>query len=104
MLYRRRSDDRGMKKAPRSARRPPLRLACPEAWLGGSGIHGVEELGVVLGVAELVEQEVDRVHGTHRIEDPAQHIHLLQKLRIGDQLFLARAGSRDVDRREGPLV
>jgi len=32
-----------------------------------SGVHRVEELGVVLGVAQLVEQEVDRVHGAHRI-------------------------------------
>ena len=27
-----------------------------------SGVHRVEELGVVLGVAQLVEQEVDGIH------------------------------------------
>ena len=30
--------------------------------------------------------------------------HLLQKLRIGDQLFLAGTGTRYFDRREGALV
>src|SRR5882672_2193600 len=69
-----------------------------------SGVHRLEELRVVLGVAQLVEQEVDRVHRAHRIEDPAQHVHLLEELRIGDQLFLAGAGARDVDRGEGALV
>jgi len=85
-------------------RAPRVNEAPPQSWPDGSGIHGIEEFRVVLGVAELVEQEVDRIHGAHRIEDPAQHVHLLQELRIGDQLFLAGAGARDVDRREGPLV
>src|SRR3974377_446420 len=42
------------------------------------GIHRVEELAVVLGIAQLVEQKVDRVHRSHRIEDAAQHVHLFE--------------------------
>ena len=63
-----------------------------------------EELAVGLGVAQLVEQEVDGVHRAHRIEDAAQHVHLLEHVRRREQLFLAGAGARDVDRREGALV
>src|ERR1700710_1939162 len=85
-------------------RRPALYEAPLQTRPDGSGIHRIEEFRVVLGVAELVEQEVDRVHGPHRIEYPAQHVHFLQELRIGDQLFLAGARARDVDRREGALV
>jgi len=57
-----------------------------------------------LVLRELVEQEVDGVHGAHRIENTTQHVHLLEHGRIGEQLFLARAGARDVDGREGALV
>jgi hypothetical protein len=35
--------------------------------LNASGIHRVEELGVALGLPELVEQELDRVDGSHRV-------------------------------------
>ena len=35
--------------------------------------------------------DVDRVH---RIEDAAEHVHLLEQLRIGDELFLAGAGAQ----------
>jgi hypothetical protein len=41
-------------------------------------IHRVEELAVVLGIAQLIEQEVDGVHGAHRIEDAAQDVHFLE--------------------------
>src|SRR6188472_372298 len=34
-------------------------------------VHALEELAVGLRVAQLVEQEVDRIHGAHRIEDAA---------------------------------
>src|SRR5277367_6024309 len=67
-------------------------------------IHRVEELAVVLGVAQLVEQEVDGVHGAHRIEDPAQHVHFLELIRRHQKLFLAGAGAGDVHGREGALV
>src|SRR5436190_3206217 len=83
--------------------RTPLRK-CRAGDRTGSGVHRLEELAVGLGVAQLVEQEVDRIHRSHRIEDTPQHVHLLQLLRFGKQLFLAGAGARDVDRREGALV
>src|SRR3954454_25171068 len=69
-----------------------------------SRIHRLEEFRVVLGVPELVEQEVDRVHGAPRIEDAAKHVHLLQPLRVRDQLSLARARTRNVDRAECAIV
>src|SRR4051794_17975579 len=77
--------------------------------LQGAGIkslrvHRIEELAIGLGRAQLVEQEVDRIHRAHRIEDAAQDVHLLELLRIGEQFFLAGAGARDVDRRERALV
>ena len=94
-----------MQHKPPRERAPRLHKApFPKPWPDGSGIHRIEELRVVLGVAELVEQEVDRIHGAHRIEDPAQHVHFLEQLRIGDEFFLAGAGARDIDRRKRPLV
>jgi len=76
------------KRAPPLARRRPFQTR-----RDSSGVHRLEEFRVVLGVAQLVEQEVDRIHRAHRIEDPAQHVHLLEELLIGDQLFLAGAGA-----------
>src|ERR1700738_4301363 len=67
-------------------------------------VHRVEELAVRLSAAQLVEQEVDRIHGAHRIEDAAQDVHLLELLRLREQFFLARTRTRDVDCREGALV
>src|SRR5579862_469611 len=67
-------------------------------------IHRVEELAVVLGVAQLVEQEVDGVHGAHRVEDAAQDVHFLELIRRHQKLFLAGAGAGDVHGREGALV
>src|SRR5262245_2906713 len=69
-----------------------------------SRIHALEELAVVLRIAKLVEQEVDRVHGAHRIEDAAQNVHLFQNCGIGQQFFLARARSRYVDCGERAFV
>src|SRR5215211_8568130 len=74
----------------------------PEA--SSSRVHGFEELAVAFGIAQLVEQEVDGVHGAHRVEDAAQDVHLLELLRLGEQLLLAGAGARDVDRWERALV
>src|SRR4051794_35698719 len=85
----------------RAPRRAPLLNPAIEA---RSGVHRLEELGIALGAAKLVEQEVDRVHRPHRIEDAAEHVHLLEVLRVGDELLLAGAGARDIDRRERPPV
>ena len=42
------------------------------AWPGPppSGIHRIEEIAVGLGLAQLIEQELDGIDGSHRIEDP----------------------------------
>src|SRR5215813_8423062 len=69
-----------------------------------SGIHRLEELAVALGVAQLVEQEVDRIHRAHRVEDAAQHVHLLELVGRGKELLLARTRAGDVHGREGALV
>src|SRR5262249_8974618 len=69
-----------------------------------SGVHRFEEFPVVLRVAQLVQQEVDGVHRSHRIENTPQHIHFFEDGRIGKQLFLARTGTSDVNRRESPFV
>src|SRR5260221_797428 len=49
-------------KACNMTRAPRLHEAPPQTRRDRSGIHRLEEFGVVLGVAELVEQEVDRIH------------------------------------------
>src|SRR5262245_36711203 len=67
-------------------------------------VHRFEELGVALGVAQLVEQEIDGVHRAHRIQDAPQDVHLLELIGRDEQLLLAGAGARDVHRREGALV
>ena len=38
------------------------------------------------------------------IQDPPQHIHLLQNIGSDQQFFFSRSGPCDVDRREHPLV
>src|SRR6185312_5872453 len=69
-----------------------------------SGIHRFEELGVVLRLAELIEQELDGVDRSHRVEDAAEHIHLPERVGLDQQLFLASARFEDIDRREDALV
>src|SRR4051794_30134758 len=67
-------------------------------------IHRVEELAVAFGLAQLVEQELDRIDGTHRVEDAAKDVHLLERVARHQQFFLAGSRPGDVDCREGPLV
>src|ERR1700743_3462899 len=66
-------------------------------------LHGIEEIGVGLRVLHLVQQELDRSQFIHRMQKLAQDPHLGQLRRLGDEFFLARAGSVDVDRREYPF-
>src|ERR1700744_5500675 len=66
-------------------------------------LHGIEEIGVGLRILHLVEQELDRSQLVHRMQQLAQDPHLGQLRRLGDELFLACAGTIDVDRREHPL-
>ena len=56
-----------------------------------SGVHGPQELLVVLGLAQLVDQEF---HGLDRVvvaQVLAQHPDLGQILALDQQVFLARA-------------
>jgi hypothetical protein len=69
-----------------------------------SRIHRIEEIVVGLAVLQLVQQELHRVHGSHRVQDAAQHPHLGKRGLLDQQLFLACARLGDVDRRERPLV
>lgn len=70
-----------------------------------SGIHGFEEARIPLrGLAKLAEQELDRIHRSHRIENAAQHIHLFENIARDEKLLFPGARPRDVDCREGPLV
>ena len=39
-------------------------------------VHAIEEVIVVLGITQLVEQEFHAVLNTHRIQDPAENPHL----------------------------
>src|SRR5471032_2258407 len=74
------------------------------AWRLRSGIHAVEEVRVVLGRSELVEQELDRIGCSHRRQDAAQDMRLGQGALVEQQLVLARAGLEDVDRWIDALV
>src|ERR1700751_551655 len=69
-----------------------------------SALHRLEEFPVRLGVLHLVEQEFDRGKLIHGVQELAQDPHLGELALIGDQLFLAGAGTVDVDRREHALL
>src|SRR5687767_8437095 len=87
-------------------RRAAIRSSEPLGSMSGNvlGVHRVEELGVALGLAQLVEQELDGVDDAHRVEDAAEDIHLLERVLVDEQLLLAGAGAGDVDRGEDALV
>src|SRR5689334_23437128 len=65
--------------------------------------HHVEELGVALRLADLVEQEFHRLDFVHVVNELAQHPDLLQDLGLDQQFFAARAGLVEVDRRINAL-
>ena len=56
-----------------------------------SATHRVEELAIVLGRLDLVEQEFHRFEIVHVVEQFAQHPHLLQDVGLEQQFFAARA-------------
>src|SRR5690606_9291808 len=68
------------------------------------GIHRLEELSVVLRLAELIRQELDGIDRAHRAQDPPEDVHLLELVAWDEQLFLPRARPGDVNRREDALV
>ena len=61
-----------------------------------SGIHGIEEVAVGLGLLQLVDQELDRVGGAHRCQDAAQYENLLQILFRHQQVLLAGTGLENI--------
>src|SRR6476619_1788209 len=67
-------------------------------------VHRVEEIGVLLGLPKLIQEKLDRIDRAHRVQDAAEHIHLLEDIWRNQKLFLAGAGAGDVDRREDALV
>src|SRR3984957_13358602 len=69
-----------------------------------SALHGLEKLTVRLGVFHFVEQEFDGRELIHRVQELAQDPDLGELALVGDELFLAGAGTVDVDRREHALL
>src|SRR2546425_6448182 len=53
--------------------------------------HGAKKVPVVLGGADLVDQEFRRFEVVHRGEEFPQHPHFLQDLLLDHELFPARA-------------
>src|SRR2546425_4836078 len=66
--------------------------------------HRVEEVRVVLGCADLVNQKLRRLEVVHGVEKLSQHPHLLQDLFFDQQLFAAGARAGDVVPREDALL
>src|SRR5258706_4176128 len=76
-----------------------------KCWLSRSAsAHGVEKVAVVLGDANLVDQELGGLEIVHRVQQLAQYPHLLKYLRLDEQFLAARAGTIDVDRGENALL
>ena len=65
-----------------------------------TALHRSKELVVALRVLHLVEHEFHRAEFIHRMQQLAQDPDLLQQVRFDQQLFAARAGAVDVDRRD----
>ncbi len=84
----------GDRALPRRRPRAQARLA----------LHRVEEFRVRLRVLHLADEELDRSELVHRVQDLAQHPHLLELIGLRQQLFLAGARAVDVDRREDALL
>lgn len=63
-----------------------------DGYLAAAATHHVEELGVVLRLADLVEQEFHCFDFVHVVDELAQHPDLLQDLRLDEQFFATRAG------------
>ncbi len=54
-------------------------------------IHPIKKLIVVLGLTQLVEQELHAVLNTHGIEDAAEHPHFRELVLANQKFFFARA-------------
>src|SRR6185436_5749142 len=51
-----------------------------------------------------IQKELNRINRSHRVQDTAQHVSLLQKVCFDQELFLACAGTQNINRREYALV
>ena len=73
---------------------------------GGASLalHRVEEIAVGLGLLQLVDKELNRVGCSHRRQNTTKHEDLLEIGSRHQQVFLARAGFGDVDRRPDALA
>ena len=76
---------------------PPVFRGAAFVWYERPGIpnlriHGIEEVVVVLGMLQLVEQELHGVGDAHGHEDAAQHPHLRQRTLVHQKLFLPGVG------------
>src|SRR5262245_34699289 len=76
----------------------PIIAAMPRARGFTSALHGLEKVGVGLGVAHLVDQELRRGQLVHWVQQLAQNPDLLQLVRLRDELLAARARAVDVER------
>ena len=59
-----------------NAREYPVHVPVLQVGCSASGIHDSEEILVVLGCLQLVEQEFHRIHCSHLGKDAAQYPHL----------------------------
>jgi hypothetical protein len=66
--------------------------------------HGVEEVLVGLGLAELVDEKLDRLDLVHLAEDLAQDPDAVEVSLLDEELFLPGARPADINGREDPLV
>src|SRR3546814_837432 len=87
----------------RVERAPPVQINV-NARRRSIAFHRIEERGIGLGLAHAVDQELHRRHFVHVVQQFAQDPDLVEVDRIHPQLFLARAGAVDVDRREPALL
>src|ERR1043166_9065875 len=88
--------------APSRRQQKPTRTGQPGSL--ASGVHRIEEFGVALGVAQLVQQEVNRIHGSHRVKNTPQDVNFLEHRRMVEKFLFAGSGAGDVHRREGTFV
>src|SRR5947209_4790024 len=66
--------------------------------------HLGEELAVGLGFGKTLDQQLHGFHGRERIQDFAQHPNPGEIIFRDEELFFTRAGSLNINRREGTLV
>jgi len=69
-----------------------------------SGVHGIEEFRVALGLLQFTEQELNSVRGSHWIKDTPQHEHLSKIVFIDQEVLFPRSRFKDVHGWEDPFV